>query len=254
MGDLVLAESTGDVFVATLNEPARKNPLSDPMIESLIDALTSPAAQSAGMVVLRGAGGTFSAGGDIRQFRNSLSTDAGDQLEATDAFRRLFLVLDDLPGMTMAAVQGGAFGGGCGLVAACDIALATASARFGCPEIRLGAFPMVITPALVRAIGPRATAALGTSGDTITSARARELGLAWEVVDDDKFDDAVTAWIERAANTPAQVLRMGKMSIRAGQAAEYRVGLESGSVLRALLFSSPAFHRGVTEFMDRAKA
>jgi enoyl-CoA hydratase/carnithine racemase len=249
---LVLTESRANAFIITLNEPSRRNPLSDPMIEALTAALKSDGARQASLVVLQGAGGTFSAGGDIKQFHDSLTSDATEQLDATSAFADLLTTLEQMPAITMAAVRGGAFGGGCGLTALCDIAIAAATAQFGCPEIRLGAFPMMITPALVRAIGPRATAALSVSGEKISAERARELGLVFTVVDDDEFDNHLARYIERAGKVPAHVLRLGKMSIRAGETSDYRVGLEAGAVLRSILFSSSAFHEGVNAFVDRA--
>ncbi|GAA1009839.1 enoyl-CoA hydratase [Acrocarpospora pleiomorpha] len=250
---LVRTEQRGEVHIVWLNEPERKNPLSDPMIERLSAALRSPEARAAAAVVIRGAGRTFSAGGDLRQFHASLTTDASEQFEATTSFRRLFLDLDDLPGVTIAAVEGGAYGGGCGLAAACDIVIAAGTATFACPEIRLGAFPMVIAPALVRAIGARNTMALAVSGEKVGATRARELGLVAEVVDEPEFDSFLSAYVDRLAGVPAQVLHIGKMAVRAGGADDYRVGLESGSILRSLLFSSPAFHDGVNAFVQRAR-
>lgn len=251
---LVLTERRENTFLLTLNEPSRKNPLSDPMIEAMTEALTSKDAQSASLVVLQGAGGTFSAGGDIRQFHASLTTDANEQFDGTLAFGVLLNTLEQMPGLTMAAVRGGAFGGGCGLTAACDIAVASRTAQFGCPEIRLGAFPMLITPALVRAVGPRATAAMSLSGEKISAEEAYRLGLVFKVVDDTDFDGYIGGYIDQANKVPAHVLRMGKMSIRAGTMPDYRVGVDSGAVLRSLLFSSSAFHEGVEAFVSRAKA
>jgi enoyl-CoA hydratase/carnithine racemase len=253
MGEaIVRTEQAGNVVVVWLNEPDRKNPLSDPMIDALSEALRAPQTKAASAVVIRGAGGTFSAGGDIRQFQQSLTSDASEQFEATSAFRQLFLDIEDLPGITIAAVEGAAYGGGCGLAAACDIALASSDAMFACPEIRLGAFPMVIAPALVRAIGARNTLALSVSGEPITADRARELGLVSDVVAAAEFDEFVSSYLAHMNRVPASVLHLGKMAVRAGNVKDYRVGLESGSILRSLLFASPAFHDGVNAFVQRS--
>jgi enoyl-CoA hydratase/carnithine racemase len=251
---LVRAETRGKVLVLWLDDPERRNPLSDPMIEALSAALRSPQARSAPAVVIRGAGRTFSAGGDLRQFHASLTADAVAQFALTASFRQLFLDLDELPGVSVAAVEGAAYGGGCGLAAACDIAIAASTARFACPEIRLGAFPMVIAPALVRAIGARNTLALAVSGEEITAARAREVGLVAEVVGEAEFDACVAAFLGRLNQVPAEVIHLGKLAVRAARAGDYRTGLESGSLLRSLLFSSPAFREGVSAFADRARS
>ena len=250
--DLVVSRVSGHVATVTLNQPERKNPLSDPMIRALTATLRSPEVRSAGLVLVRGSGGTFSAGGDIKQFHAALTTDASEQLEGTDDFRDLLLTLESLEAVTVAVVDGVAFGGGCGLVAACDYAIASAAARFGCPEIKLGAFPMLIVPALVRAIGARATYALSVSGEEIDAAGALELGLVNDVVAED-FEAYVEAYVDRANAVPADLLRLGKMAVRATLSGDYRAGVEAGSVLRSILFASPAFHEGVNAFVSRQR-
>lgn len=246
---LVLTRTEGTSLHVQLNDPARRNPLSDPMIAALNTVLTSSEALKASVVVIRGSGGFFSAGGDIAGFQAALTTDATEQYEATHEFRKLFLALDELEGTVVAVVEGQALGGGCGLAAACDIVLATASARFGCPEVNLGAYPMVITPALVRAMGARAAIALSSRGTRISATRAQQLGLVTEVYPDAEFDAEVDEYVAALASVPGHVLRMGKLSVRASESSEYRRALESGSLLRSLLFSSPAFHDGVNAFV-----
>jgi enoyl-CoA hydratase/carnithine racemase len=250
---LVTIRTEGSVCLLLLDDGARRNPLSDPMLEALNAALVSPEARGSAVVVLRGADGFFSGGGDIRQFQADLTTDASEQFAATGTFRELFLLLDAVEAITIAVVEGQALGGGCGVAAACDIVLASAPARFGCPEVNLGAFPMIITPALVRAIGARATTALAASGRVISADRAQQLGLVTEVFPADQFDEQVEAYLSRLGGIPARVLRLGKLSVRAAERGDYRTGLESGSLLRSLLFSSPAFHRGVDDFVSRSR-
>jgi enoyl-CoA hydratase/carnithine racemase len=122
MGDpateLVLARVDGHVATVTVNQPERKNPLSDPMIRALTAALAVRAVREAGVVLVRGAGGAFSAGGDIKQFHASLTTDASEQLEGTRDFREMLLTLESMEAVTVAVVEGPALGGGCGLTAA----------------------------------------------------------------------------------------------------------------------------------------
>lgn len=250
---LVNVAVSGVTAVITLNEPKRKNPLSDRMIADLTYALESPDVRSSGLVVLRGAGGSFSAGGDIRQFHSQLTADAIEQFEATKGLRELFMALEAVPAVTMAIAEGEAFGGGCGLVAACDMAVAADTAVFACPEIRLRAFPMVIAPALVRAMGRRATMGLAVSGRTIDSEGALALGLVNEIVPAGKIDEWLDGLIDHLSDVPVNVLPMGKIALRSAATDDYLVGLETGSVLRSLLFSSSAFHDGVQAFIDRPR-
>lgn len=247
---MIIQRVDDGVLYLLLNDANRRNPLSEPMIAALNEALTSSEAHSVGVVVLRGAGGFFSAGGDVRGFQESLTTNALEQLAATQEFRRLFSNLDALEALTVAVVEGQALGGGCGLAAAADVVIASENARFGCPEVHLGAFPMVITAPLVRAIGPRATLALAVGGKSINARRAKELGLVTEVFVEEGFEEQLRVYFAHLAQLPIHVLRLGKMSVRAAEMADYRSGLESGSALRSLLFATPEFHHGVNAFVE----
>ena len=109
---------------------------------------------------------------------------------------------------------------------------------------------MVITPPLVRAIGARATLALSARGKRIDARRAQQLGLVTEVLSDADFDAQVDAYLDDLARVPGHVLRLGKLSVRAAENADYRTALESGSLLRSLLFSATAFHDSVNAFVE----
>ncbi|PKW17471.1 enoyl-CoA hydratase/isomerase family protein [Saccharopolyspora spinosa] len=243
----------GNVANVMLRDSARRNPLSDAMIDALTTALRTSEVHAASVVVLRGEGGFFSAGGDLAQFHASLTTDAMSEYEATESFRVLFQVLESVPGLVLAVVEGKALGGGCGLAAACDLVLAPHSAKFGCPEINIGAFPMVIVPPLVRAIGARATLALSATGTQIDATEARRLGLVTEVFVDDEFEDEVAEFVKRMGSRPRHALTLGKATVRSAQTSSYDEGLLMGSVMRALVFAQPSFHDGVSEFVARTR-
>jgi methylglutaconyl-CoA hydratase len=145
---------------------------------------TLHAADGVRVVFVRGAGGAFSAGADLEWMG-----DAGDLTEADnrdDAMQMAIMLkhLHDLPCLTVALVEGGAFGGGAGLVAACDMAIATKDARFAFSEVKLGLIPATISPYVVAAVGARRARALFAHGRVFDAEHARELGLVDEVVDD----------------------------------------------------------------------
>lgn len=155
-------------------------------------------------IVLAGAGPSFSAGADVAWMRQQGQADATENLADARALARLMRTLATCTKPTVARVQGAAIGGGMGLACACDICIASTRARFATSEVRLGIIPAVIAPYVVGAIGPRQARRYMLSGETIDAARARELGLAHEIVDEAALDARIDALVaELAAGGPA---------------------------------------------------
>ncbi|MBR9911402.1 MAG: enoyl-CoA hydratase/isomerase family protein [Gammaproteobacteria bacterium] len=253
MSELVVVEQQGSITSLTLNNPAQRNPLSNAMIHELTRCLALPEVKNAGMVILRSTGKDFCAGGDINDFRDIIDATAAEQWEACEPFRALFAALHSLTPVIVAAVQGRALGGGCGLVAACDFAIAADNARFGTPEIKLGAFPMVIVPPLIQAIGVRHTMYMSTTGEPISAQQALEYGLVQQVVPGDELATRVADFCNSMSGLSASGLRVGKATLRSCAESSYGTGLEVGMGMRSILFSSPEFKQGIKKFLEPKK-
>ena len=188
-----------------LQRPDVHNAFDDVMIAELTAAvLTAEADPAVRVVVLAGAGPSFSAGADVAWMRRQGEADPAANLADARALARLMRAVAECTKPTVARVHGAAIGGGMGLACACDIGVASPRARFAMPEVRLGIIPAVIAPYVVRAIGPRQARRYMLSGETIDAARARELGLAHEVVDEAALDARIDALVaELAAGGPA---------------------------------------------------
>jgi methylglutaconyl-CoA hydratase len=185
--DLVRIEATleGAVTV-TINRPERRNALNADLISALEEAFrTLAGAEGVRVVFLRGAGGTFCSGGDVEGMREAIDRTEGENREDALELARMFKQLWDLPQLTVALIEGTAFGGGAAFAAACDLAVAMADARFCCPETRLGLFPAAIAPYIVRAIGPRQARTLFTTARVFDADYAERIGLVTEVVLDE---------------------------------------------------------------------
>ena len=184
--DLIRIEAT-EAGAATvwINRPARKNAFDSETIAALREAFETLHAQDGIRIVfVRGAGGAFSAGADLDWMREAaILTEADNHADAME-LARMLKTLHDLNPLTVALVEGPAFGGGAGLVAACDMAVATADARFAFSEVKLGLIPATISPYVVAAIGPRAARALFATGRIFDASHAEKIGLVDEVVDD----------------------------------------------------------------------
>lgn len=177
--DPVLTEFTpSGIATVTLNRPARRNAFDEAMIAALADVFeTLRGSDHVRMVVLRGAGPMFCAGADIEWMRRQGHHSTDENLADARALAEMLHRLDTLPQLTVAAVQGGAYGGGLGLIAACDVAYALDGAAFAFSEVRLGLTPATISPYVVRATGPRAARALFATAAPFDAHRAAGLGL-----------------------------------------------------------------------------
>lgn len=139
-------------------------------------------------VIITGDGRSFSAGADLDWMKRSAGYGEEENLADARRLAHLLRTLDELPVVTIARVNGAALGGGVGLVAACDIAIAAGEARFGLSEVRLGLVPAVIAPYVVRAMGERAARRYSLSGERFDAVEALRVGLVHEVVDGQRLD------------------------------------------------------------------
>ena len=178
--DLVRIEAT-EAGAATvwINRPARKNAFDSETIAALREAFETMRMPSWACRVSKA-----SRRADLDWMREAaILTEADNHADAME-LARMLKTLHDLNPLTVALVEGPAFGGGAGLVAACDMAVATADARFAFSEVKLGLIPATISPYVVAAIGPRAARALFATGRIFDASHAEKIGLVDEVVDD----------------------------------------------------------------------
>ena len=201
----------GGVVWLTLDRPEIHNAFDDRLIAALTEELTrlggDPAAR---VVVLTGAGKSFSAGADLNWMRRTATYGEAENMTDARALARLMQTLNELPKPTVARVNGAALGGGTGLVACCDIVVASERATFGTTEVRLGLIPSVIGPYVLAAVGPRQARRLMLTGERIDAAEAARLGLVHEVVPAGELDGA----IERVVN---ELLKNGPAALAAAK-------------------------------------
>ncbi|PID49309.1 MAG: enoyl-CoA hydratase [Proteobacteria bacterium] len=179
---LLVAQDQRGVATLTLNRPDKHNAFDDSLIAALIQQLAQLAEQpNLRVLLLRANGKSFSAGADLNWMHRM--ADYTTEQNHADALQlaKLMQCLHDFPAPTIAVVQGAAFGGGVGLVACCDMALASADARFSLSEVRLGLIPAVISPYVVRAIGVRAAQRYFLTAERFSAAEALRLGLIHEL-------------------------------------------------------------------------
>src|SRR3954470_20408180 len=176
-------ETVNDRGVATLtlNRPDRHNAFDDALIAELTASLERIAARpDVRALVLASTGRSFSAGADLAWMRRMAAYSEAENRADAEALAHMLHTLDRLRQPTLAVVQGSAYGGGVGLVACCDVAIAAERASFCLTEVKLGLTPATISPYVVNAIGPGQARRYFTTAEVISAARAREIGLVHE--------------------------------------------------------------------------
>ena len=199
-------EREGEILRITLARPERRNALDAELIRELAEAFVDVGRSRA--VVLAGEGASFSAGADVDWMRSSADLSYEENLADANALRGMLETIDRCPAPVISRVQGHALGGGCGLVACSDIAVAADDAIFGFSEVKLGIVPAVISPFALAKIGPSAARRYFVTGEPFDAHTALRIGLVHEAARD------LDAALERVL---AEVMSAGPKAARAAK-------------------------------------
>ena len=246
----------GAVLRLRLERPDLHNAFDADLIARLTSALEAAGADPAvRVVVLEGAGASFSAGADLNWMRGMAAAGEAENREDALALARLMRTLDELPRPTIARVHGAAFGGGVGLVACCDIAIGVPGAKFGLTESRLGLLPAVISPYVVAAIGPRQARRWFATAEVFDAAEALRIGLLHQVVDAEALDAAVERQVALLLKTGPEAAAGAKRLVREVALQSDRDLLDQANArLIAALRVSPEGQEGLSAFLDKREA
>jgi methylglutaconyl-CoA hydratase len=237
----------------TLNRPEIHNAFDDRLIALLTAELTRLGADEAARVlVLTGAGRSFSAGADLNWMRRTASYGEAENLADARALAKLMQTLNEVPKPTIARVNGAALGGGTGLVACCDIVIASDRAMFSTTEVRLGLIPSVIGPYVVGAVGARHARRLMLTGERISAAEAARVGLVHEVVAPEQLDAAVERVVGDLLKGGPAALGAAKRLVRdlAGRPIDSAV-IDDTAQRIAALRATPEAREGVGAFLEK---
>ena len=255
--DLVRIEATAEGAVSVvLNRPERRNAFDADLISAMEEAFrTLAGAEGVRVMFIRGAGGMFSAGADLEWMRSAINRTEADNRDDAHAMAVMLKQLADLPFLTVALIEGGAFGGGAGVACACDMAIATPDARFSFSEVRLGLIAATISPYVVQAIGPRQARALFATGRVFDAAYAEKIGLLSEVAPTaealDLAHDRIAA--EIVACAPGAVAESKRLVAEVyGHAIDHRLMDHTARRIAAARVSEEG-QEGVRAFLERRK-
>lgn len=251
----LLTRREGPVEHVALNRPEVRNAFN----EDVIDELTRWAAgvrADAGVrvAVLSGSGTVFCAGADLAWMSKMIGDTREDNVRDAEQMAAMFGSLDTLPVPLIGRVHGAALGGGCGLVAVCDVVVAESQAVFGFTEVKLGILPAVISPFALAKIGRSAARELFLTGARFPAVRAREIGLVHAVVSAAELDSAVASYVQ-------EILGSGPEGIAAAKALIPRVWGRSPADALALTADAIATRRvsregqeGMLAFIEKRRA
>jgi methylglutaconyl-CoA hydratase len=251
---LTLAFDARGVATITLNRPQLHNAFDDALIAQLIAALRQAAERPGLRVLLLAANGkSFSAGADLGWMRRMADAGRADNLQDAQQLSVLMETLDRFPAPTIAKVQGAAMGGGVGLVACCDIALAADNAVFALSEVKLGLAPAVISPYVIAKIGASQARRYFVTAERFSARRAEAIGLVHEVVGAGALDAAVAAMLATLLANGPQAMRAAKALVSSVAASQDAAALRAATTaVIADLRASEEGREGLRAFLEKS--
>ena len=211
----ILTESGKGYARVILNRPDRRNAFDARMVDELCETFTALGQdQSVRAIVLTGSGPTFCAGADLRWMGTDGIASASEARQDAERLLAMFRAIDDCPCPVIGCIQGAVYGGGVGMIAACDIAVAAANATFAFIEVRLGLVPAVIAPFVLAKVGNSFVRRFCLTGEPFSASIARDNGLIHDVVEPAALDAHVASLAERMTHLAPQAVRDTKALFR----------------------------------------
>jgi len=237
-----------------LSRPEVRNAFDGRMVSELSRVLDELAtSDSVRVIVLGGRGKVFSAGADLDWMKELAGFGREENLREAGEMAELFFALATSPKPVVARVQGAALGGGVGLVAACDIAVAAEGTRFGFPEVRLGLVPAVISPYVLSKIGESAAREYFLTGERFEAEKARELGLVRAVVPEGELDGAIDGRVRELLQAGPHAIAEAKALLRAVIARRVENVREDTVARIAAVRASAEGQEGLKAFLEKRK-
>lgn len=248
----ILCDAAGPVARVTLNRPEVHNAFNETLITEVTDAFDSLSAnESVRAVVLAGAGKSFCAGADLDWMRRMAGYSNEENVEDARALQRMFAAIAHCPRPTIAAVHGAAIGGGVGLAAACDIAIASEAAVFALSEVRLGLIPAVVGPYVLEKIGMGAARALFVSGERFGAREALRIGLVQQTASPDELDATVEKKVDLLRDAGPAAVAAAKQLLRDIASLSPDEAAETTARRIAEIRASPEGREGIAAFLEK---
>jgi methylglutaconyl-CoA hydratase len=250
----VLYAVEGALALVTLNRPEKRNALNDELVSGLKSALReADAREDIRAVLIMSAGADFCSGADLSALRKIADGSVLENLEDARSLLELFAQIRRMRVPVVAAVRGRALAGGCGLATACDIVLASVSARFGYPEVKIGFVPAMVMAILRRNVSEKRAFELVTRGAEISATEAERIGLVNHVYDDDSFETKVERYVADFERVSRSAVMLTKRLLYQIDGLTFDAALEAGAEINALARMTDDCQAGVARFLSKQK-
>ena len=252
--ETITFDAQGPAIWVTLNRDDVRNAFNGQMLADLLDAFAAaPKVPGGRVVVLTGVGSAFCAGADLNWMRAVRDFTYEQNLEESNQVAAVMRRIYDCPLPTIARVNGPAIGGGAGLVACCDLAVAAEGARFSLSEVKLGLIPSCISPYVIRKIGEGNARELFLTGERVSAEKARAIGLVNEVTKEGELDVVVARWVNQLVTSGPVAIAKCKELIRNVP----RMGLDEAGPYTAEMIAkmrvSDEGQEGMAAFLEKRK-
>lgn len=253
MYSTLLLDIKGNLATITLNRPDKRNAISAAMISELQSALEEIEKSHARVVILTGSGKAFSAGMDLEMLAAIAQQSPAENQEDSRRMAKMFRRIWSFPKPLIAAVNGVALAGGCGIATLCDFTLAAPEAKFGYTEVKIGFLPAIVSVFLSRQIGEKRTRDLLLTGRIIEPGEAKEMGLVNEIVPADQLMARAKELADVLIAASPSSLTRSKRLLTSAAAASLDADLERAVLENARIRSTPDFKEGLASFLEKRK-
>jgi len=250
--DSVLSSVDGQVGRITLNRPEKRNSLNSAVILGIKSALRGIGSnRDVRAIVITGAGKDFCSGADLSELQKISNASVADNSDDANSLLELFLNIRQCEVPVIAAVRGRALAGGCGLATACDLVLASSTARFGYPEVKIGFVPAIVLAILRRNVSEKRAFELITRGEEISAEVAERIGLVNQVFSDENFDQEVETYVERFSGTSKSAVSLTKKLLYQVDGLSFVEALETGVDVNVIARMTEDCQKGIARFLKK---
>jgi enoyl-CoA hydratase/carnithine racemase len=248
--DLDITVSDDELVIrATIDRPEERNAMNENVIEGLSSMLAAADAGPARVVVIRGAGGTFCSGGDLKSMASNVGQGPQAYREGFSGLANLMEQLIETGALVVAAVEGYCLAGGMGLAAACDLIFASEEATFGTPEVDIGLFPAQALVPIMRTVNEKQGLKLLFTGEHIDAETAHEIGFTTDVVSEDDFEADLDDLVDDLAASSPVMIEMGKEAFYNQRDMNFHEALSYMREVIALIAMSDDTEEGINAFL-----
>jgi methylglutaconyl-CoA hydratase len=242
-----------DTAVITFNRAEKRNAISTQMIAELQSALDEIEKTRVRVVIMTGAGSAFCAGMDLELLAAIAEQSPQENQEDSRRMAKLFRRIWSYPRPTIAAVNGAALAGGCGIATLCDFTIAVSDAKFGYTEVKIGFLPAIVSVFLRRQIGDKRCRDLLLTGRLIDAAEAKEIGLVSEIVEPENLLARANQLAEQLSSASPNSLTRAKRLLVCAESTALDAELERAVLENARIRHTPDFKEGVASFLEKRK-